>query len=301
MADQKILAITEDANSADAAPETPDEWLTVALATPLDSRSRMLRKLALRALLGGNRGHVGSTCSLIEIMRVLYDDALQHRPADPAWPDRDRCILSKGHGCIALYAILADHGYFPAEELDKFCRHEGILGGHPDALKVPGVEASTGALGHGLSIGLGMALSARMQSRESRVFVVMGDGEINEGSVWEAAMSAAKHRAGRLTALIDYNKLQSYGPTSDVLDLEPLADKWASFGFHVAEVNGHDVAALRQIVTAPTTSVGPPRAIICHTVKGKGFSFAENEPAWHHKSNFTPDQITDLSRELEDG
>ena len=155
----------------------------------------------VRALEGGERGHVGSSMSLIEIMRVLYDDILRYRPAEPKWPERDRMILSKGHGCLALYVMLADKGFFPLETLDTFCRRDSILGGHPEAGKVPGVEASTGALGHGLSIGVGMALAARMQKRDSRVFVVMGDGEINEGSVWEAALCAGKHRLSNLTAV----------------------------------------------------------------------------------------------------
>ena len=185
--------------------------------------------------------------SLIEIMRVLYDDILRYRPEEPKWRDRDRMILSKGHGCLALYVMLADKGFIPLEALDTFCRRDSILGGHPEAGKVPGVEASTGALGHGLSIGVGMALAARMQKRDSRVFVVMGDGEINEGSVWEAAMCAGKHRLSNLTAIIDYNKIQSAGPTREIQDLEPLLDKWRAFNFAAVDVDGHDVAALRAV------------------------------------------------------
>src|SRR3974390_1917048 len=151
---------------------------------PLDERSKYLRKLVGRTLEGGERGHVGSSMSLIEILRVLYDDVLRYRPAEPHWADRDRMILSKGHGCLALYAVLADKGFFPLETLDTFCRRDSILGGHPEAGKVPGVEASTGALGHGPSYGVGVALAVRMQKRASRVIVVLGDGEIDEGSVW---------------------------------------------------------------------------------------------------------------------
>ena len=160
---------------------------------PLDSRSKELRRVVLRMLEAGDRGHLGAAFSMVEIFRVLYDDVLKFESTEPGWPDRDRCILSKGHGCLALYAVLADKGFFPESELDKFCALNGILGGHPDAGKVPGVEASTGALGHGVSIGVGMALSARLDGSKRRVYVVTGDGEINEGSVWEAAMSAAKH------------------------------------------------------------------------------------------------------------
>ena len=155
---------------------------------PLDERSKYLRRLVVRALDKGERGHIGSSMSLVELLRVLYDDILRFRPAEPKWRERDRMILSKGHGCIALYVMLADKGFIPLEALDTFCHRDSILGGHPEFDKAPGVEASTGALGHGLSIGVGMALAARMQKRDSRVFVVMGDGEINEGSVWEAAL-----------------------------------------------------------------------------------------------------------------
>src|SRR6476619_5570215 len=256
-------------------------------APPLDERSKYLRKLVIRALEGGERGHIGSSMSLIEIMRVLYDDILRYRPSEPAWHDRDRMILSKGHGCIALYVLLADKGFFPVDTLDTFCRRDSILGGHPEAGKVPGVEASTGALGHGLSIGVGMALAVRMRERTYRPFVLLGDGEINEGSVWEAAMGAAKHGLDNLVALIDYNKLQSYGPTDYVLPLEPLADKWRSFGFAVEELNGHDVAALRRALRQVPLVAGKPTAIICHTVKGKGLPAAESNADWHHKNKLT--------------
>lgn len=265
----------------------------------LDARSLALRRMAVRGFEGGGRGHVGSAFSLIEILRVLYDDILRVDPQRPKWEARDRFILSKGHGCLALYAILADKGFFPAEELDRFCRFDGILGGHPEASKVPGVEASTGALGHGLSIGLGQAIAARLRGRDSRIFVVMGDGEINEGSVWEAALCAGKHRLTNLTAIVDYNKLQSYGPTSYVQNLEPLADKWRSFGFAVREVNGHDPDALRQVFSSTPFEGNRPSALICHTVKGRGISFAEGVPAWHHKSNVSADEIAALYAELE--
>lgn len=272
----------------------PDTVDLSGKATTLDERSLYLRRLVVRGLEGGNRGHVGSSMSLIEILRVLYDDVLRYRPAEPNWQDRDRCILSKGHGCLALYAILADKGYFDATHLDNFCRVDGILGGHPEYGKVPGVEASTGALGHGLSIGVGMALAARMQNRDSRVFAIMGDGEINEGSVWEAALCAGKHGLTNLTAIVDYNKIQSAGPTSLIQDLEPLADKWASFGFAVREVDGHDLDMLGSTFSQLPLSNDKPTAVICHTVKGKGIEFAEGEPSWHHKSKFTPEQLNDL-------
>ena len=266
---------------------------------PLDERSLYLRRLTVKALAGGGRGHIGSTMSLIEIFRVLFDDILKYRPQEPNWPDRDRCILSKGHGCLALYALLADKGFFPLSELETFCRKDSILGGHPEAGKVPGVEASTGALGHGLPIGVGVALAQRMRGRQSRVFVVLGDGEINEGSVWEAAMSAHKHRLANLTALIDYNKIQSAGTTAEILNLEPLADKWRAFGFGVREVDGHDVEALRRALRDLPAERDKPTAIICHTVKGKGIPFAENDANWHHKSSLKKEVIADMTRALE--
>jgi transketolase len=270
---------------------------TIETTAQLDARSRYLRSLAIDALSAG-RGHVGSTFSLIEILRVLYDDVLSFRAAEPHWPDRDRCILSKGHGCLALYAILADHGFFAREHLARQCKPGALLGGHPDT-HTPGVEASTGALGHGLSIGVGMALAARMQGRPSRTFVVMGDGEINEGSVWEAALSAAKHGLDTLTAIVDYNKLQSYGKVTEILPLEPLADKWTAFGFAVREVDGHDVDALRDAFRSVPFAAGKPSVVIAHTVKGRGIDFAEHNPGWHHKSSLDDKAIAELREALE--
>jgi transketolase len=270
-----------------------------AISPALDDRSKYLRKLVVRALEGGERGHIGSSMSLIEIMRVLYDDVLRYRPLEPTWPDRDRMILSKGHGCIALYVMLADKDFFPLDTLDTFCRRDSILGGHPEAGKVPGVEASTGALGHGLSIGVGMALAVRMQKRDSRVIVVLGDGEIDEGSVWEAAMCAGKHRLSNLIAVIDYNKVQSAGPTSEIQDLEPLVDKWRAFNFSTVEVDGHDVEALRTVFHRLPLVHGKPTAVICHTVKGKGIGFAENDANWHHKSKINKELVAKLYGALE--
>jgi transketolase len=273
---------------------------TLTLASPpLDERSKYLRRLVVRTLEGGERGHVGSSMSLIEIMRVLYDDILRYRPREPKWPGRDRMILSKGHGCIAQYVLLADKGFMPLETLDTFCRRDSILGGHPESSKVPGVEASTGALGHGLSIGLGMALAAKIEKRDTRVIVVMGDGEINEGSVWEAAMCAGKHKLANLTAVIDYNKIQSAGPTREIQDLEPLLDKWRAFNFAAIDVDGHDVNALRDAFNSLPLAQDRPSAIICHTVKGKGIPFAEHDPNWHHKSKIADDVVTKLYAALE--
>lgn len=257
----------------------------------LDDQSRHLRRLIFRAIENGGRGHIGPALSLVEIIRVLYSEFLRHDPAKPTWPGRDRFILSKGHGCLALYAVLADRGFFDVGELDRFCHFDTFLGGHPETV-VPGVEACTGALGHGLSIGLGMALAARMQGRDSKVYVLMGDGEINEGAVWEAAACADKHKLANLTAIIDYNKIQSAGSVFDIQSMEPLADKWTSFGFQVFECNGHDVEELRRVFQESRDHPGNrPRAVICHTVKGKGIPAAENNPDWHHKSELKPAEL----------
>ena len=270
-----------------------------AVSTPLDAKSKMLRTTIVRMLEAGGRGHVGSALSLVEIIRVLYDDVLRHDPKNPKWRDRDRFILSKGHGCMALYAVLQEHGYFPEVELSNFCKPDGLLGGHPE-ITIPGIEASTGALGHGMPIGIGMALSARYESANHRVFVAVGDGESNEGSIWEAALSAGKHRLSNLTVLIDYNKNQSYGSTYEVQDLEPLADKWLAFGFAVAEVDGHDVSQLQSVLSEMPLDANKPSVVICHTVKGKGFSSVENNLEWHHKNRISDDEVQTLLTELAD-
>lgn len=265
----------------------------------LDARSLHLRRLILRGLEGGGGGHIGSSMSLVEILRVLYDDIMNYRVTDPEWPGRDRCILSKGHGCLALYAILADYGFFSAHELDSFTRPSALLGGHPDP-KVPGVEWATGSLGHGPAPGIGMALAARIQNRESRVFVICGDGELDEGSVWEACLAAAHHQLTNYTLIIDYNKIQSAGPVSEIVGLEPLVKKFLAFGFECIEVDGHDTSKLRAALSLIQVQ-NKPKAVIAHTVKGKGIPFAEHDPLWHHKAEMTKHDIEQLSAALELG
>lgn len=279
------------------APSKPREMKTYTHG--LDARSLELRRTVVRILDHSRRGHVGSAFSLIEILRVLYDEILRYNPGEPKWFHRDRCILSKGHGCLALYVILAEKGFFPESELWKFCQSDSILGGHPDHRKAPGVEVSTGSLGHGFSMGIGMALNARHEKADYRTFVIIGDGESNEGSVWEAAMCASKHRLSNLTIMVDYNKNQSYSSTFEVLDLEPIMDKWKSFGFAVVEVDGHSVDELRTALTGLPLDAGRPTAIICHTVKGKGIDFIENDMAWHHQNRLTDDQIQSMFSALE--
>ena len=262
----------------------------------LDSRSRKLRSIIIEGLISSGRGHFGSAMSLIEILRILYDEILFFNSKKPFDKSRDYLILSKGHGCLALYAILADKGFFDKKELNKVGHFNSILAGHPEYKKIPGVEASTGALGHGFSIATGIAISLKITKKKNKVFVVLGDGEINEGSNWEAALSASKHKLDNLHVIIDYNKIQSYGFTKEVLDLEPLKKKWESFNFDVSEINGHDIKKLKKDLKRKSNS--KPKLTICHTVKGKGFKFSENNPFWHHKNFFTKDEIIKMRKAL---
>lgn len=264
----------------------------------LDKRSIDIRKTIVKMIQTAKRGHFASALSVVEIIRVLYDSIMNYDAKNPRWPERDRFILSKGHGCLALYAVLSEKGFFPDDELWKFCSHEGILGGHPEFGKVPGVEASTGSLGHGLSIGIGMALNARYERKSYRTFVLIGDGESNEGSIWEGALCASQHRLSNLTVIIDYNKQQSYDSTFNILDLEPLADKWRSFGFSTTEVDGHDIDELKTVFSGLPLHPDKPSAIICHTVKGKGISFVECNLNWHHKNSVSLEEVQACMMEL---
>ncbi len=260
----------------------------------LDKRSLDLRRRIVRMMVDAGRGHLASALSLVEILRVLYDDILHYDPLNPNCPGRDRLILSKGHGCMALYMMLAEKGFFPESELSLFCQFEGILGGHPEYPRVPGVEASTGSLGHGPSIGLGLALNAKHDKNGARVFVIIGDGEANEGSVWEAVLSCAKHRTDNYTMIVDYNKQQSYGTTREVLDLEPISAKWKAFGWAVTEVDGHDVRQLKRVFSDLPLEAGKPSVVICHTIKGAGIDCVEHDLTWHHKSRLKEEELRAL-------
>ena len=240
-----------------------------------------VRRSVLTMIRGAGLGHVGGDLSVTDILVTLYGAVLDVDPADPERPARDRLILSKGHCAGALYATLARFGFFPGEELDGFMAPLSPLNGHPNRTKVPGVETNTGPLGHGFPVAVGCALAARMRRLGYRTFVVLGDGELQEGSNWEAAMTAAHYELADLTAIVDRNRLQQGARTEDTKQLEPLPDKWASFGFEVREVDGHDIAALLE-ATAPSRT-GRPVAVIAHTVKGKGVSFMEDRVEWHHK------------------
>jgi transketolase len=265
----------------------------------LDRRSLNIRRRIVQTMAWGGRGHIAPALSVVEIVRVLYDDILKYDSSDPYWSERDRFILSKGHGCLAQYVMLAEKGFFPESELQNFCGFDSILGGHPEHGKIPGVEASTGALGHGPSIGVGMALAGKRDGKDYRVFVVVGDGECDEGSIWEAAMSASKHKLDNLTILIDYNKQQSYDTTFAVQDLEPFADKWQAFGFDVHEVDGHSVEDLKQTLLNLPSNNNKPAAVICHTIKGRGINFVERDLSWHHKSKVDDEMAAKLISGLE--
>jgi transketolase len=240
--------------------------------------------------------HLGSDLSCLDILAVLYWRILRIDPARPDDAGRDRFILSKGHAAKALYTALAFRGFFDRALLETFNEPGGRLPEHPGPRCVPGVEAATGSLGHGLSLGLGMALAGRIARRDYRVYVLLSDGECNEGSVWEAAMMAAAQSVSTLTAIVDFNKWQATGRSAEVLALEPLADKWRAFGWDVQEIDGHDSERLAAAL-APTSGSAKPRAFIAHTVKGKGVSFMEDDNNWHYRIP-TAEQVEAAFREL---
>lgn len=249
--------------------------------TFLERKAAEVRISLLNMIYAAKTGHTGSSLGSTDILSVLFYDVLRLDPGNATWEDRDRFLLSKGHAVEAYYCILADLGFFPKEELSTYCRYQSRLIGHPNN-KVPGVEMNTGALGHGLSVAAGMALSAKMDSKDYKVFTLMGDGELAEGSVWEAAMFAAHYKLNNLVAIIDRNGLQISGPTDDVMNVEPLRQKWESFGWHAVDVDGHDVSNLQQAFCSIPANPDRPTLVIAHTIKGKGLSFAENDPSWHH-------------------
>jgi len=259
-----------------------------------------IRRSVVRMTHLGRSSHVGSALSMADILAVLYGDILKVDPANPAKPDRDRFILSKGHAGAGVYAALAHTGFMPIEALDQHYQDGSILSGHVSHKGVPGVELSTGSLGHGLGVATGMAMAARMQERDHRVFCLLSDGECDEGSNWEAILFAAHHRLDNLVAIVDYNKIQSLAPVAETLTLEPFAEKWKAFGWTVTEVDGHDHCQLRAALEQSQDGAGQkPRCVICHTTKGKGVSFMENSVLWHYR---TPqgDEYEAAVRELDD-
>lgn len=228
--------------------------------------------------------HVGTCMSMIELLAVLYTHILRVDPEHPGWPDRDRFILSKGHGAAALYAILAESGFFPLEWLETFYQNGSRLAGHVTYRGIPGIEFATGSLGHGLSVATGMALVAKREQKDYRVFVMLSDGECDEGSTWEPVLFAGHHHLENLTVIVDYNHIQSLGTVPEVLDLEPFADKWRSWNWAVREIDGHDCDAIKSTLQNLPFEAGRPNCLIAHTVKGKGVSFMENKLLWHYRS-----------------
>jgi transketolase len=242
-----------------------------------------LRRHVVAMCAAGGSSHVGSGLSIADIVAVLYGEVLRLRPTDPEWPDRDRFILSKGHAGACIYAALAERGFYPIAQLQQHYRNGSKLSGHVSHKDVPGVELSTGSLGHGLGVGSGMAMQLRRMGGGQRVFVLLSDGECDEGSTWEAALFAAHHQLSNLCAVVDYNKLQSLAPVADTIALEPFADKWHAFGWSVERIDGHDHDALRAGFTA-ADGADRPTCLIADTIKGRGVSFMEHQVLWHYRS-----------------
>jgi len=253
-----------------------DQTLTV-----LKDKARLLRREILTMLTEAGSGHPGGALSGTDIVTSLFFHEMKLDPVHPDWPDRDRFILSKGHAAPLLYAVLAECGFFPKEELHTLRRLSSRLQGHPDMKKLPGVEMSTGSLGQGLAVANGMALAGKLDGRSYRVYVLLGDGETQEGMVWEAAMAAAHYRLDNITAFVDHNGLQIDGPVSEVMSPEPLDAKWRAFGWHVQTIDGHDFADILNALQVAREVKGKPAMIVANTVKGKGVSFMENQVGWH--------------------
>lgn len=244
--------------------------------------SRNMRKSIVRLVHRTRSPHIGSSLSCVEILVALYFKHLNNSPETAVDPDRDRFIMSKGHACPALYAVLAERGFISTGELEMFARNGGTFEQHPSRDIDRGIEVSSGSLGHGLSIGAGMALTAKLEDRPYRTYVLLSDGEMNEGSVWEAAMFSAHHGLHNLTALVDCNKIQALGFTKDIIDMEPVGEKWRSFGWNTREIDGHNVKQIFESLDSP--SLEKPNAVILHTIKGKGVSFMENQLLWHYRA-----------------
>ena len=245
-------------------------------------KSLNVRKTILDIIYKTKSPHIGSSFSIVEILVALYFHQLNISSDAPLNPDRDRFILSKGHACATLYAVLAERGFISKDDLNGFAVNDGVLEQHPNIDLTKGIEVSTGSLGHGLSIGTGMALAGKVDNKQHKIYVLLSDGELNEGSVWEAVMFAGHHKLNNLTAIIDHNKIQALGCTRDIINLEPIGEKWGCFGWNVQEINGHN---FKQIFNALNSlSLTQPNVIILHTIKGKGVSFMENELLWHYRA-----------------
>jgi len=250
----------------------------------LQAKARQLRCDMVDVTVWAGGAHIGGALSMTDVLTALYYHYLNVKPAEPGWPERDRFVLSKGHGGVGLAAVLADKGYYSKDLLKEFNHFKSPFGMHLDGNKVPGVDASTGSLGHGLSMSVGMALGARFQKQTWRTYCLLGDGECNEGSVWEAAMAAHHYKVDTLTAFVDRNHMMIDGRTEDIMSLEPLAEKWKAFGWEVREIDGHDYAQIGAAIEGAQAAKGAPTVIICTTVKGKGVDFMEDQVKWHYGS-----------------
>jgi transketolase len=284
--------------------------ITASSVEDIEAVAKRTRRHIITMLAAAGSGHPGGSLSAVEILSALYFRILRHDPAAPLWPDRDRFILSKGHAVPALYAVLVECGYFPEEELMTLRKLGSRLQGHafayfppgtedlPTAVQSPpGIEMSAGSLGQGLSYSIGQALAARLDGRDYRIYCLMGDGELDEGQVWEAAMAAAHYALDNLVAIIDRNRIQNDGFVDDIMRTDPLPAKWQSFGWHVIEVDGHNVSQLIDAFEAAKTVKGKPTVIVAHTIKGKGVSFMENTATWHGRAP-TPEEAERALAEL---
>ena len=263
----------------------------------LEEKAKLIRRLIIQMLAEAGSGHPGGSLSATDLITALYFAILRHNPKDPNWPDRDRFHMSKGHCCPLWYAVLAQSGYFSIEKLWTLRQLGSILQGHPDR-RTPGVDVASGSLGQGLSVAVGMNLSAKMDKKSYRVYVLMGDGEIQEGNIWEAAMSASHYKCENLCAILDYNGFQIDGKVNDIMNLEPLVAKWQAFGWHTIEIDGHDMQQILSAYEEAKTIKGKPSIIIAHTIKGKGVSFMENVVDFHGRAP-TKEEAEKALKELE--
>ena len=266
----------------------------------LQDIAKRVRREIIEMTGAAKSGHPGGSLSAVELVVELYFDFMKIDPRNPTWSDRDRFILSKGHAAPVLYAVMAEAGYAetPLAALNTLRKLGSVYQGHPDVRFIHALEASTGSLGEGLSLAVGMGLAARLDKRHSRTYVMLGDGEIQEGQVWEAAMSAAFHKLDNIVAIVDYNRIQLDGFVKDIMELEPLADKWRAFGFHTIEIDGHDLVAVRKAFEEAEATKGKPTCVIAHTIKGKGVSFMENNPKFHGTAP-TADEVKLALQELQ--
>jgi len=269
------------------------------IVTELKLTANKVRKDIVKMVTEAESGHPGGSLSAADVVTALYFNVMRHKPENPKWEDRDRFILSKGHAAPLLYAVLAESGYFEVKELLTLRKLGSRLQGHPDMKRLPGIEISTGSLGHGLSVGNGMAIAGRLNGKNFRIYVLLGDGECQEGQVWEAAMTASHYKLDNVTAILDYNGLQIDGPVKDVMNINPISNKWRAFGWYVIEINGHDFKEIFDSFERVKKLKGKPGIIIAHTTKGKGVSFMENVVDFHGKAP-TKEQTVQALKELEE-